>query len=194
MSSIFEFEIKLKGLAPPIWRRVQINADNTFEDLHMLLQIVFGYQNYHLFDFNVGDVNIAMPDETGELINRNGDGKIANAFLITLQDVLGKEGQAFSYTYDFGDEWEHEIVLADVLTNEKLIFPNCLKGKRSGPLEDSGGVMGYQHMLEVLEKPSDDHYEEIIDWLGEDFDPEEFDLQVTNEIIIEYFSQKDREN
>jgi len=188
MSSIYEFQIKITGDEPPIWRRVQINAEDTFEDLHMLLQIVFGWHNTHLFEFYFDDFKITMPSEDG-IIEQ--DEK--NAFTTQLSSIL-TAGQAFKYTYDLSDEWDHEIVLVEELHNEKLIFPNCLGGERSGPLEDSGGIDDYLSLLEVLADPKNQEYQNIKEWVGEDFDPEEFDLEEANEIIIEYFSQKDREN
>tara|TARA_B100000809_G_scaffold266130_1_gene327468 strand:+ start:1641 stop:2207 length:567 start_codon:yes stop_codon:yes gene_type:complete len=188
MSSIFEFEIKIEGLTPPIWRRVQINAEDTFEDLHMLLQIVFGWQNSQLFEFFVDNLKVTMPDEEGVLEELE-----KNAFTTPLCSLL-KKGQTFSYTYDLEESWGHEVVLVEELENEKLIFPNCLNGELSGPLEDSGGIEGYLHILEILQEPNNDDYDNIKEWVGDDFDPEEFDLHEANEIIIEYFSQKDREN
>lgn len=188
MSSIYEFEIVLEEIEPAIKRRVQINADNTFEDLHMLLQIVFGWDNSHLFEFVVDGVHILMPDEDGAL-----EVEDKNAFR-TFLSSLSNEGKSFDYTYDFGDGWSHKVTLVEVFDNEKLIFPNCLSGERSGPLEDSGGVPGYVHILSVLANPNSEEYNDVRDWVGDDFDPEEFDLQEANEIIIEYFSQKDREN
>ena len=188
MSSIYEFEIRLEGIEPAIRRRVQINAEDTFEDLHMLLQIVFGWYNVHLFEFVVDGIHIMMPEQDGTL-----DDDHKNAFRTLLSSLL-KDGQSFNYTYDFGDSWQHEITLVEVLDNEKLIFPNCLSGQRNGPLEDSGGVPGYFHILEVLANPSNEEHEDVREWVGNDFDPEEFDLEEANEIIIEYFSQKDREN
>lgn len=188
MSSIFEFEIKIAHIEPVIYRRVRINASDTFEDLHMLLQVVFGWHNTHLFEFVVDNTRVTMPNEDGDL--EPGD---KNAFTTTLASLL-TEGKEFEYLYDFGDGWEHEIRLVEELQNERLIFPNCLEGKRSGPLEDSGGVPGYLHILDILKQPKSDDYVDIVNWVGEDFDPEEFDLFEANEILVEYFSQKDREN
>ena len=145
MSSIFEFKIKIVGLSPPVWRKVQMNAEDTFEDLHMLFQIVFGWQNVDLFEFYVDKVRITMPDEEGFL-----EGYEKNAFTTPLSSLL-EEGKVFTYTYDFENSWKHEVTLVEELENEKLIFPNCLNGERSGPLEDTDGVDGYSQILSVLE-------------------------------------------
>ena len=188
MSSIFEFEIKVAGIEPAIRRRIQINANDTFEDLHMLLQIVFGWNNIHLFEFTVDGVIITMPDEDGNL-----EPEDKNAFAISLSTLLTK-GKKIEYLYDFDDNWAHEITLVEELKDELLIFPNCLSGERGAPIENSGGIPGYLHILDVLTQPQSEEYEDIKEWVGDDFDPEEFDLAEANEIIIEYFSQKDREN
>ncbi len=64
-------------------------------------------------------------------------------------------------------------------------YPLCLKGKRACPPEDCGGPWGYEHLLEVLSDPDDEEHEELLDWVGEDFDPENFDLEAVTRDLRE---------
>ncbi len=82
-----------------------------------------------------------------------------------------------------GDSWEHTIILEDILPKEKKKYPICIDGRRACPPEDCGGVPGYYHILEVLANPSHEEYEDVINWLPQNYDPEKFDLQETNENI-----------
>jgi len=80
------------------------------------------------------------------------------------------------YVYDFGDSWDHKIQLEKILPGEKgATYPVCIKGKRAYPLEDCGGLWGYANISEALEDPDNEEAEELLDWVGEDFDPEHFD-------------------
>ncbi len=86
------------------------------------------------------------------------------------------ENRSAEYVYDFGDNWEHKIRLEKILPGEKCaVYPVCIKGKRACPPEDCGGLWGYSDILEALEDPDNEEDEELLDWVGEDFDPEHFD-------------------
>jgi len=87
------------------------------------------------------------------------------------------------YEYDFGDGWEHEIVLEKIFNNRNIDNPICLSGKRNCPPEDSGGPYGYMDLLEVISDPTNEDYKEMKSWIGEDFDPEYFDKEVINELL-----------
>jgi hypothetical protein len=91
----------------------------------------------------------------------------------------------FTYLYDFGDSWEHDITVSridPVGNNKELARPLCLEGERAGPLEDSGGVWGYENMLEILKNPDHEEYEDTREWAGnydsEHFDPEEINASL----------------
>ncbi len=101
--------------------------------------------------------------------------------------MFPKVKSKLKYEYDFGDGWLHELLLEKVLPfNENTTLPVCLDGKMACPPEDCGGVWGYGNMLEILKNPSHEEYEETLEWVGEEFDPEDFDLAETNE-LFEYF-------
>jgi hypothetical protein len=176
-AKIYQFKVTLKGIRPPIWRRFQVESNLTFLDLHQVIQAVMGWYDAHLHQFFVGGYNIT--DRTTLEESGYGDADVAKT---RLDEFVGQEGQKFVYEYDFGDSWEHELLLEKILEAEAGVnYPRCLKGKRNCPPEDCGGVWGYAEFLEALQDPENPEYEEMLEWLDDDFDPEEFDLEGVNE-------------
>jgi len=172
---IFQFKVQLQDIDPPIWRQFQTSNEITFHQLHKILQIVMGWQESHLYEFDLGKKTIALPDpELGF-----GDQKDLNAKREQLKTHLRVEGQAITYIYDFGDYWEHRLTLERIL-DKPTDGPLCLGGERSAPPEDCGGVGGYEEILRVIADPNDPEYESILEWLRDDYDPEEFDLEYVN--------------
>lgn len=184
--AIYQFKITLKGIRPPIWRRFLIDNQVTFEDLHIIIQIVMGWENYHLFSFDTKDALVQILDDSSEFFPPLRE--IYDAEDTQIGELITEEKQKCLYTYDFGDDWEHELVLEKVLPiDEKMVVPTCLKGKRACPPEDCGGVYMYNEIQAAL-KGEGELDEETKDWLGE-FDPEEFDLEFING-ILENFAVK----
>ena len=107
--------------------------------------------------------------------------------VIKLNKLFCAEHDAILYEYDFGDGWEHKIVLEKIHPFEKDIpLPVCKKGKRSCPPEDCGGIWGYQDFLDIIQDSSHAEYEETMEWIGGEFDPESFDIEKVNSILAEY--------
>ena len=181
LRSIYQFKVTLEGVKPPIWRRLWIASSDSLADLHLALQIVMGWTNTHLHEFAKGRDRYSVPDEDSPE-----DIKDADEF--RLDKVLKKEQEKLHYMYDFGDGWEHEIVLEKILPFEPdATLPVCLKGSRACPPEDVGGVPGYEMFLEAVSDPSHPQHEDMLEWIGGDFDPEHFDLAETNDLLREYF-------
>jgi hypothetical protein len=87
----------------------------------------------------------------------------------------------FTYEYDFGDSWQHEVVLEKTLEPEpKIKYPRCIEGERACPPEDCGGIWGYAEFVEAIRDPQHENHEEMLEWGGGEFDPEGFDLNVVN--------------
>ena len=171
---VYQFKITLKGIRPPIWRRIQVPETYTFWDLHVAIQDAMGWDDYHLHEFEVtspstgSKVNIGTPhEEYGEKVLREDKQKI--------KDYFTADNRSAEYMYDFGDNWEHTVRLEKILPREGGRYPRCTGGKRACPPEDCGGVWGYEELLEVLKNPDHAEYEEMVDWVGEDFDSEYFD-------------------
>lgn len=166
--SIYQFRIDLEGIRPPIWRRILIPGTSTMRDLHQAIQDVMGWEDYHLHQFMVADPFSGQPIT---MENHDEETKI-------IEDWFTMETPMGSYTYDFGDNWEHIIKLEKITSlDADATYPQCIKGKMACPPEDCGGVWGYQEMLDILKDPKHEEYEETVEWMGEDFDPERFKPQ-----------------
>lgn len=180
LRSIYQLKITLRGSRPPIWRRLLIASSENLEDLHIALQIAMGWTNSHLHEFVNGRERYGIPDE-------DFPSDIHDEVDYRLNQVFKKEKDKLNYVYDFGDGWEHEVVLEKILPFELgAVLPVCLKGKRACPPEDVGGVGGYTMFLEAIADPSHPEHEEMLEWVGGDFDAEHFDLAETNDLLREY--------
>ncbi|MFQ6027294.1 MAG: plasmid pRiA4b ORF-3 family protein [Dehalococcoidia bacterium] len=177
--SIYQFKVTLEGIRPPIWRRLQVTGSSTLYDLHLIIQCVMGWEDYHLYEFTIVRIRYGEPDPDWET-------EVADASLSSLSELALKEKAKFSYLYDFGDYWEHEILVEKILMPEEgKYYPVCITGKRSGPPEDCGGIWGYGYLLEIISDPDHEEYQERIDWLGGPFDPEAFDVDEINQALRE---------
>src|ERR1700737_687005 len=133
--TIFQLKITLIGVSkPPIWRRVLVPADIRLDRLHHAIQVAMGWQDYHMHVFSTEIAEYGLKDD--ELKHR--DEREA-----TLAQLLSEPGDGIRYTYDFGDDWEHEIVLEKSLAAEPgALYPTCIAGKSACPPEDCGGAGG----------------------------------------------------
>lgn len=172
----FQIKITLKCIKPPIWRRVIVNSNCKLSDLNKIIQTAMGWTNTHLHHFLINDTVYSEPDEESliEYIDYSN---------VRLHQVVSKENQVIIYEYDFGDGWEHKIQLEKISNEDSKILPYCIAGRRCCPPEDCGGPYGYMHMLTVISDPKDKEYEEMIEWIGDDFDPEYIDLDEINDML-----------
>ncbi len=170
---VYQLKVSLRGIKPPIWRRVQVPGDITLAKLHRVLQIVMGWTNSHLHRFSIGGMDYAEPDPDG-FLNVQSDRR-------ARLDNVARAKQKFEYEYDFGDSWEHDIVVEKILQPEAgASSPVCLAGERACPPEDCGGVWGYQEFLEAVMNPAHREHEAMLTWVGGRFDPEAFDQGAVN--------------
>ncbi|HEY9828810.1 MAG TPA: plasmid pRiA4b ORF-3 family protein [Stenomitos sp.] len=175
--TIYQLKITLKGARPPIWRRVQVTSDTTLGKLHQIIQETMGWFDYHLHSFLIQGEEYGQP-MLGE------DVEVHNEQSVKLSKVVTKEKLKFVYTYDFGDSWDHEIVVEKVLPlDPQVSYPVCLTGKRACPPEDCGGVWGYASFLEAIQDPSHSEHESMLEWVGGKFDPDAFDLNGVNQLL-----------
>lgn len=170
MATLF-LKVEIDGISPKIYRDITVDSNISFQKLHHILQIAFDWTNSHLYQFEVGDEIICEDDPESGM-----EGLPAGK--TKLKDHLYK-GSKFTYEYDFGDSWIHNIKVVEML-DIKDKFPYCVGGKRSAPPEDCGGVPGYVHMLEVMKNKKSPEYKEMMEWSG-DFEPEHFDKTSINE-------------
>jgi len=173
---IYQIKVTLKGSKPPIWRRIQVRSDITLSRLHMILQEAMGWWNAHLHLFAVGQTEYGLPDPDF------GFEGMRDERMVKLNQIATGEGARFIYEYDFGDSWEHVLLVEKVLPPEEGVqYPICTKGRRACPPEDVGGIWGYEEFLEAIQDPDHPEHEEYLEWIGDEFDPEEFDLDAINE-------------
>lgn len=169
-----QFRIELPVEGPPVWRSLVVPLDVTLYKLHRIIQVAMGWQDYHLFQFNVKGFNIGEPDA-----DYPGTWLPAKAF--RLWHVLQAAPREFSYEYDFGDSWRHIVRVGKaVKPDEDTRYPLCLDGARACPPEDSGGAGGYAQLLEALADPTHPEHHDYRVWAGEDFDPEAFSVDKVN--------------
>jgi len=176
---IYQIKVTLEHSKPPIWRRVLVPGDVTLEKLHTIIQEAMGWTNSHLHQFIVGQTYIGEPHPDYGF-------EMQDERRVRLNQVAPRQGFKFRYEYDFGDSWLHTLLVEKVLEPEPgQQVPACIKGKRACPPEDVGGVWGYEGFLEAIGDPDHSEHEDYLEWIGGEFDPGEFDLAETNEILRE---------
>lgn len=187
----YQLKIQLEGLKnPPVWRRVQVHGSMPMHLLHMVIQAVMGWQDYHLYMFNngegydYGDVLIKIPDEYDEDNPSPIDSRgisVGEAFCLT---------QNLRYIYDFGDDWVHRITIEKVIPQEDFKGERCIAGRGTCPPEDVGGIGGYELMKEALTDKKHPEHKSFRQWLGlkrgEQFNPDEFFVGDANFDLREY--------
>ena len=184
--SIFQLKVTLSGSKPPIWRRILVPDNITLGRLHVVLQLVMGWTDSHLHQFAAkGELySIIDKDEDDNLFGNN----VNDENKVNLSSLLVSEHDFMIYDYDFGDSWEHHITLEKILPFDSSIkLPVCLTGKRACPPEDCGGVWGYHDLLEILADKSHPDYEDTMEWMDEDFEPETFNKTKVNALLLKYY-------
>lgn len=191
-TSIYQLKVSLIGVRPPIWRRIQVPGNIKFDALHEVIQIAMGWQNFHLYSFNIDDVFIETPESEEEFdFSLPRFREQYDASKEKLNKWVSEEKSKLTYTYDFGDNWEHSILVEKIEESaKKLDHPVCLKGKRACPPEDCGGMYGYKILVDSiagngLGDDVDDEYREHLLSNYEHFDPDEFDLEFVNTLLAE---------
>lgn len=184
---MYLLKIKLLDIEPEIWRRFVVPADITLDRLHDVIQIVMGWHDYHLHEFIIGKKRYTEDPEFPE------DG-LEEEDRYYLVDLIKRKGQKFTYIYDFGDNWEHELVLEDsrYFDPELQAEIECLEGERACPPEDVGSVPGYYDFCEAVRDPSNEDHENLtlwydsFPWYETAFDSERFDLDKVNRELLKY--------
>jgi len=172
-------KVTLEGVEPPIWRRLVVPSEFTLFDLHCAVQVAMGWEDCHLHDFEIKGQRYAVPDAEDF-------GSPLDETKARLHDVAGPRAK-IRYQYDFGDSWNHVIVVEKILEDTEIAPPVCTDGARACPPEDSGGPWGYSEKLQALADPEDEDNEELRDWMGDDFDPERFEIDAVNRELLAVF-------
>jgi hypothetical protein len=177
-----QIKISLRDVSkPPVWRRVLVPAGIGLDMLSEVIQVAMGWDGGHLHVFSHGreqfgpsGLDLGYTDEAS----------------VTLADLLSKPGDKLSYSYDFGDGWEHDLLLEETRHETPGGPPSCVAGKGACPPEDCGGPWGYADLKEVLADPADEEHLERLEWLGlesgDEFDPAEFSVDEVNDRLSRF--------
>ena len=183
--TVFSLKVTLRGARPPIWRRILAPAGMTLADLHDAIQAAMGWDNSHLHVFDVAGRSYGDRASVDDVADEN---------RLTLGGVHKSGVDRFLYTYDFGDDWEHVVAIEKTVpAAEGTTYPRCVAGKRACPPEDCGGVWGYQELLEAIADPGHPQRAERLEWLGEEFDPEDFSVEVADATVRARFGLRKAE-
>ena len=180
--SIYQFKITLKEIRPPIWRRIQVPETYTFWDLHVAIQDVMGWLDYHLHQFTIshpltgGKEEIGIPEDKNHVFDDIVD--VIPGWGQRIALWFNEENRIADYWYDFGDDWHHRVELEKILFKEEGVgYPRCIKGRRACPPEDCGGTWGYENLLRIINDSEHEEYGRMMEWLGGGYDPEHFDVK-----------------
>jgi hypothetical protein len=176
---VYPIKITLDNVQPSIWRRVQVK-DCTLADLHHIIQISMGWDDAHLHVFEVSGQQYGDPMQW-EGPDVWGEAEVGDEDKVKLGQLLDGGVKKFHYEYDMGDSWGHTIQLEKPLPTEAgARYPRCLDGARACPPEDCGGPWGYADLVQALQGPPSARDEDLLEWLGDDFNPEWFDPEEVN--------------
>jgi len=174
---IYQLKITLKDFRPPIWRRVLVPGNFNLYQLHWVVQAAMGWSDSHLHQFIIGGdyYGLPSPDDWEPMQDER---------RFTLSRMASSPKDKFVYEYDFGDSWEHEVVVEKILPPEPGVkYPLCVTGKGACPPEDVGGVWGYAEFLEAIRDPNHAEHDEYLEWVGGEFDPHAFDIEAVNRAL-----------
>jgi hypothetical protein len=173
-SRIYTLRVELQYIEPLIWRRLHVPTNIPLPRLHSVLQVAMGWTDSHLHSFHIGDRVYSNSEDLEELNMLAEKGQV-------LGVLMGETIREFSYEYDFGDGWEHRIVVESIgKPVPDWPYPLCVAGERACPPEDVGGIPGYEEFLEAIANPDHEEHESMLVWVGGAFDPEGFDINCVN--------------
>jgi hypothetical protein len=173
---VYQIKVSLRGAKPPIWRRLLVPGDMKLNHLHQTILATFGWCGGHLHAFDTPYGEFGDPDpEFGHRADSS----------VVLEQVAPAVKDKIRYTYDFGDDWDHQILVEKVTPADPAVeYPVCTGGRRAAPPDDCGGIWGYQELIEILADPDHAEHAERLDWLGLDdashFTPDAFDVDEVN--------------
>jgi hypothetical protein len=181
---VLTFKINLAKITkPPVWRRVTVPANFTFNDFHSVIQWAFGWTNSHLHYFSQKPegLDVVIGDPTDHEWN-----DVIDSTKIKLSKVFTLGGQCFYYVYDFGDDWVHKIKLQEMDTGQAK-RADCIAGKGACPPEDCGGPGGYEEFKKIMADPGHADYEDMRVWAGlregQQWDAAAFDIEAARESV-----------
>jgi len=169
---LYEIKVVIKEIKPPVWRLIQVSPHASLKRLHKILQTAMGWTDSHLHLFRVDGQKYGEPSPEWDF-------EVLDEAKLTLEKIFTGGKKSFQYEYDLGDSWIHEITLKGQIEGEET-KPGCTAGARACPPEDCGSVPGYYNLLEAISDPEHEEHEALVEWVGEGFDPEAFDVKAVD--------------
>ncbi len=175
-------EIRLDNCCVDVWRTVEVSSNIVLPELHQVIQAAMGWWDEHLHQFVKDKVYYMSEDSVKENLNF----AMCNVDMVAYEEthlfeLLNRKKAHLKYEYDFGDSWYHTITLLErrSYTEGESRKPKLIAGENACPPEDCGGIWGYEGVVEAAKHKRSKRYKELKDWLGEDFDPYQFDKDKT---------------
>ncbi len=174
--SSYEIKISLLGVTPPVWRLISVPRDISLAKLHVVIQIAMGWEDEHLHQFEIGKKRYG---QVGAERFSIGESPV-NEDIVRL-NAVAKPKAKFTYSYDFGDSWDHALQIErEIPSDPGVRVASCINGENHCPPEDCGGPYGYARMLEIIADPNNEKHADMKEWLGDGFDPKQFDLRAVS--------------
>lgn len=175
---VYQMKITLLDIKPAVWRRVLLPSNLTLPQFHHVLQTVMGWRNRHPHQFDDGRALYGVHDPQWRF------DKVIDERGIPLTKLFDHGKKIVHYEYDFGDGWEHEILLERKFKpRDNTPLPYCLKGQGACPPEGCGGVWGYERLKEINADPAHEEHAQAQALLGAKFNPKRFDCAAVNESL-----------
>lgn len=170
-ATVHTLKVTLRGVKPPIWRRIQVRSDATLAELSVLLEAAMGWFGGHLHAFDVSGVIYEPPDPYEDRF-----GHAEDEAAHRLGEVLPSVKAKMRWDYDFGDNWQHNVLVESIeAAADDANYPRCIGGRRACPPEDCGGPWGFSDLLDAIANPGHGRHDELTEWLPVDYDPSHFD-------------------
>jgi hypothetical protein len=189
-AAVIRLKITLANTEPPIWRRVEVPSGLTLRELHAVIQAAMGWDDEHLFQFQIGRETVAGPGMDG---GGFGLPRAISASRVRLDDLADSRVKRFAYVYDMGDSWEHRIQIEKLLAADPAAsYPRLIDGAGRCPPEDIGGIPGFYEFLDAIADPNHPDHDDRIDWYGGAFDPHHMDTERINKRLTRIRARKNR--
>ncbi|MGH3346530.1 MAG: plasmid pRiA4b ORF-3 family protein [Nocardioides sp.] len=181
----FRVRLDLHGAKPPVWRRLELAGDLTLPRVHDVIQAAMGWTNSHLHRFRTGHDHRSPYFVTSFDLDEGDDGTLEDD--VRLDQLLAEKGDELWYEYDFGDGWDHKLVV-EAMVEEPPSMARCTGGRMACPPEDCGGIGGYEELAAWVRSGYDDallpgNFDDAAharDWLPLDWHPDHFDVEETD--------------
>ncbi len=180
-TQIITLKLTLSGVSPPVWCRIEAPSNVTLFRLAAILQTAMGWKGYHLHQFRIGKEDYGIPDDEFP-----DEPEMHDERDVRLDEILKSGLMRFRFDYDFGDGWEHIVEVVKISEPEKDVkYPRVTAGARQCSPEDCGGPFGYENFLKAIRDRKHPEHKTMIEWIGGDFDSEEFDLEAFDDLAAE---------